>query len=61
MGRWKDKLQMEKEYVQNVYLTKYSYLEYIKNSQNSAVKRQCNQKMGKTHEKFHQRGYTGGK
>jgi len=53
---------MEKKYVQNVYLTKYLYLEYIKNSQNSAVKRQCNQKMGKTHEeKFHQRGYTDGK
>ena len=52
---------MEKKYIQNVYLTKYLYLEYIKNSQNSEVKRQCNQKTGKTQEeKFNQRGYTDG-
>ena len=38
----KDKLQTGRKYLQTTYLEMDSYLEYIKNSQNSAVKKQTN-------------------
>lgn len=44
----------DRKYLQTTKLEKDLYLESIKNSQNSTVKRQSNQKMGKIHEEiFH--------
>lgn len=59
---WKNKLQTEINYLQTIYLTKDWYLEYIKYSQNSIVKRESNLKMGEGYEEtFHPRIYTIGK
>ena len=52
--RQEDKLQTERKYLQAVYKTNDSYLEYIKNCQNLTVRKQ---KMVKISEQtFHQRG-----
>lgn len=42
LGEWKDKLQSGGKYLQATYLIKNSYLDYIKESQNSTLKKTRN-------------------
>lgn len=59
---YKDKQQTQRKYLQTIQRMNDLSLEYVKNSQNSPLKKQPKQKMSKKYRHaFHRNGYTVGR